>query len=939
MHKLSLVIALACLSTGTPILSQAQTSVKENTHSVVRHEGFNDFSKGGFGCAGANLFVDAKGIIRRIADNDLNGDSKFDVVLPNSHGYTERSKTFIYSQKDGVFTKKVLPHDSSWKPVVSDVDGDGYPDLVIANGENGVTSDLTSYIYWGGTNGLTGERAEFATTGAYDVVCVDLTNDGLMDVIFTTAWEDHHNKGKPLYQKVFIQTSPRAFRDATQEYAISGIATTALLCCDLNGDGKPDLVTTNLRDGYDGECESFIYWGKNGGGFDADVPMRLPTHFASHVLASDLDSDNRQELIFTGGNKIYIYWNKNGKFNADNRTIIDISGMNGQFSLGVLPAAIADVDGDGVPELVVGMYDGVEIRKANKLTQVWQKIPCYGISGIALCDVNKSGLPDIVTSNYSTSKTYDTQSFVFWNLGAGYSPDNYSAFQTHGPVGCTATDLDGDGMAEIIFCNTMEGPAQMDPGFPVFVYFSTPDFHYPPENKLEYPVFMGAYSYATADLDNDGYVEIVVTTGEGLRIFKGAKDGPDPENYSDLIHTPGEERLTGGVLVGDFNRDGWLDLIMAPWGAGDASGDKDIFNSVYIYHGGPQGYSNERRMSLPVDIGSAQSILLADMDNDGFLDFIYGAASGYIGVCYGSASGLQSGRAGHIEIPGYNGALILGFTAADIDGDGWLELFATTAGHYTRKISHLYIFHDGKNGFPPEKATVFETGGTTGFPALADLRKTGKLDLLLPFYSTHETRELPARIFRNDGESNFDWNNPLTIDCLASIAFMATDLTGNGYPDVFVCCHRNNIGHIVDSRLYMNGPEGLDLEHPRLFEGWGPHMFTVQNQGNALDRSNTEYYTSPVFTVDKPEKLSWEAETPFETSLSFRVRFGKTKEETAAAPWSRVITQSGAGLKAPRNTHFMQYEVSFTAPSFVNSPKLRAIEIGSKQKNKLKINK
>ena len=914
---------------GIAIPNQAQTSVKESKRSVVRHEGFSDFNKGAFGCAGANLFVDANGIIRRISDNDLNGDGLFDIVLPNSHGYKERSQTFIYSRKEGVFTKTVLPHDSGWKPVVADVDGDGYPDVIIANGGNGVTSELTSYIYWGGPDGLTGERAEFATTGAFDAVCVDLTNNGQLDVIFTTAWEDPHNVGKPMYQKVFVQTAPRVFSDATREYAISGIATTALLCCDLNGDGLPELVLANYRKDYDGDCESFIYWGKKGGGFDTSVPLRLPTYYASQAIAGDLDGDGWPELIFTGGSKFYIYWNKKGVFTADNHTILDIQGMSNHFA-GILPTALADVDGDGMPELVIGTSEGVEIRKRDMLTQVLQKLPCYGISGLALYDVTGTGLPDIITTNYSTPKTYDTQSFVFWNSGTGYSTNNYSTFETHGPNGCAAVDLDRDGIAEIIFCNTMEGPAQMDPDFPVFAYFGTPDYRYSQENRRDYPVVMGAHTYASADLDNDGYVELVVTSFEGLRIFKGTKNGPDRGNYYDLIHTPDERRLIGGVLVGDFDRDGWLDLIMVPWGSNDASGSNNISNSVYIYRGGPNGYSDERRIPMPSNPSTSQSILLSDIDSDGYLDFIYGDVNGYIYIHYGGPDGLPGGRTGKLDLPEYNGAIIMGLATADIDGDGRLELLVTTAGHYTRKKSHLYIFRDGKNGFPPSAVTVFETGGTTGFLSLADMRKSGKLDLLLPFYSTHETRELPARIFYSDDKGDFDWDNPTSIDCLASIAFMATDLTGNGYPDVFVCCHRNNIGHIVDSRLYMNGPDGLDLEHPQLFEGWGPHNFTAQNQGNALDRSDNEYYISPVFAAHLPKTLSWEAETPHKTSLSFRVRFGKTEAETLAAPWSEPVTQSGARLKAPRDTHFMQYEVCMKAPAFVNSPKLRAVEIGSK---------
>ncbi len=65
----------------------------------IEHKGFERFSKGSFGNGGDNLFVDAKGVIRRITDNDLNGDGIYDLVLPNSHGYIERGPVFVYSNK------------------------------------------------------------------------------------------------------------------------------------------------------------------------------------------------------------------------------------------------------------------------------------------------------------------------------------------------------------------------------------------------------------------------------------------------------------------------------------------------------------------------------------------------------------------------------------------------------------------------------------------------------------------------------------------------------------------------------------------------------------------------------------------------------------------------------------------------------------------------
>lgn len=195
----------------------------------IEHRGHAAFSQGTFGNGGANLFVDAGGAVRRIMDNDLNGDGLFDIVLPNSHGYIERGPTYLYSRRSGDWSKRELPHDSGWMPRIADLDGDGYPDLIIANGENGVSSELTSYVYWGGPQGLTGEWTAFDTFGAYDAAVARIGGFALPVLVFTTAWLDHHNAGVPLRQKIYVQTAPRQFRDATDEFALASLALTAPL--------------------------------------------------------------------------------------------------------------------------------------------------------------------------------------------------------------------------------------------------------------------------------------------------------------------------------------------------------------------------------------------------------------------------------------------------------------------------------------------------------------------------------------------------------------------------------------------------------------------------------------------------------------------------------------------------------------------------------------
>ncbi|MBT7122483.1 MAG: VCBS repeat-containing protein, partial [Clostridia bacterium] len=564
---------------------------------MIRHSGFETFKKGSFENGGDNLFVDANGVMRRIADNDLFGSGHFDIVFPNSHAYIERAPTTIYKKQGDNYIGSDLPHDSCWKSIVCDVDGDGYPDLIVCDAENGISSDLTSYIYWGGPSGLTGKRSEFNTLGAYDAAIMDINNNGLLDVIFGTAWRDHHNNGEPMAQKVFRQTAPRVFEEVTDEYNIQGVATISMLCEDLSGDGHNDLVLANLRLGHEYNTDSYVYMGKKDG-FEAQ-PVRLPTKSASNVVACDLNGDGYKEIVFSGEDHLQIFWSRQGKFSADDKTFIYIEGMHGQFMKGTLSMACADIDGDGIVEMVIGTANGAQIRKADDIEQIAEIVGSISVANVCLADISGDNKSDIVLTQYTDEISYDVDSYVYWSA-QGYSEETKTALATHGGMHSSVADIDGDGKKEIVFCNTMSGPAQLIEKFPVFVYRGNEQNDYNAMPRADYDVFRIGQIYAAADLDGNGFVDLVLSSGRGLIIYKGTANGPDPNDYVELIdeqYKSGGSGNMGGMLVGDFNNNGYLDILVAPWVMSET--DEQLSMSVTIYFGGADGYSEGNSTILP----------------------------------------------------------------------------------------------------------------------------------------------------------------------------------------------------------------------------------------------------------------------------------------------------------------------------------------------------
>ena len=182
-------------------------------------------------------------------------------------------------------------HATGWN--VADLDGDGYPELMLGchNPTSGRPWDSFLHIYWGGPQGFSEtRRTQLPCCAINSMNIADFNNDGRLD-IFVGSYEDIYSRDIPSY---IYWNSPEGFspynRTLLQTHAVSGS-----FAADFNDDGYIDLAVGNHK--YFGKhiCKSTV-WYNGPGGFDEKNTVELPT-FGVHGMVA-VDSGNMLDRSF-----------------------------------------------------------------------------------------------------------------------------------------------------------------------------------------------------------------------------------------------------------------------------------------------------------------------------------------------------------------------------------------------------------------------------------------------------------------------------------------------------------------------------------------------------------------------------------------------------------------------------------------------------------------
>jgi hypothetical protein len=331
---------------------------------------------------------------------------------------------------------------------IGDIDGDGKPDLAVANSGSNTVSILRNTSTSGTVSFAT--KVDFTTGSSPVSVSIgDIDGDGKPDLAVVNGVDNSVSVLRNTSTSGTVSFASKA--DFT-----TGTGPTSVVIGDIDGDGKPDLAVTN-----GGSNNVSILRNTSSSGaisFATKVDFFAASNPTS-VAIGDIDGNGKADLAVTQGDggDVAVLRNTSTSGTISFATRIVLGGGPGNYSV-----AIGDIDGDGKPDLAIANLlfagGGVSLFRntstsgtisfAGRVDFVSGKFP----KSITMGDIDGDGKPDLAVAN-STTNTVS----VFRNTSSSgtVSLAGKVDFTTGtAPWSAVIGDIDGDEKPDLTVANS-----------------------------------------------------------------------------------------------------------------------------------------------------------------------------------------------------------------------------------------------------------------------------------------------------------------------------------------------------------------------------------------------------------------------------------------------------------------------------------------------------
>jgi len=759
---------------------------------------------------------------RSFATGDIDGDGKPDLVV-----IYPTDSVVIYrniSTNGNVVFAPPISFATGGQPTnvqIADMDGDGKPEIIVFN-----SYDSSIWVYHNVSvagnidkNSLSGITSFDINSSTAFISIADIDGDGKPDLILTPSTVTDQ-EAITIVQNT---SSPGAISFGDEAFLEPTENTTAVIVTDIDGDGKPDIITCDGLNTF--SIFRNVYNGGNitGAAFAARQDIKMPFTFTSFAVG-DLNSDNKADVALLGTYSGEFIQGDIAVFTLLNTSVAGSITFKMQGSNAVAAGntvALADMDGDGKPDIVVNGRNDVTVVRNRSTTGSLIFSPNadiatgQGYGHAVVADIDGDGKPDLISMSQSSNQFniflnqptplqtfpaapeisklsvtaapyYATIQITGQNFAADASSNHVVFGATAGQViNASATSLTvkvppGSTFGQVSALNLTTG----------LTAASGMDFI----PTLKPPQTLNAHSYSAksylngqdsfitdiADINGDGIPDLISLVGSGsttgFSVYAGIKSTKS-FSYASGIEFADAQHNYSGLAVADIDGDGKPDIILS----GRNMGFTVFLNTSTSAH---ISFAPGVYVNLGIDAGN---VAIADIDGDGKPDIAIAIAGGVSFLLNESTQGVVSFLS---QTPIDTGTSFWAIYLKDIDMDGKPDLIVSAGGGDS---THVYIFlnQSVKGGVAFSHAFFAFLGlGPRAIGGVADMDGDGKPDIVSVTDPDNYGEGLD--IIRNTSSpGNISFSQPqvfliTSATGITNKSMTIADINGDGKPDVVV---------------------------------------------------------------------------------------------------------------------------------------------------------